>query len=342
MVYNNIQDLTVEADMSCVAADALTFCENSIYFTESMDHDYNMMMREFGKRELSVFESTGSEIVYEAVDIKGIKDAVVKFFKEQWAKVKGAFQSILNKFEQMAKESRQKFVDKVTQEMADNCGIDDFGTIHQIKDIDKIDMAAGAKTIFSQIQSEFDSLRNKADFNQDDVKNLKEKIAKEICSKVSSVKDVSTVKDMTKKLRETLLKNSEVKATKQYVSGNLKDIKEIVVGGTMRSVIKKQFNEAKKTFDNVISNVKKIDDKKIATVKEEVYLMKEVISAYNAAKNTMMDVAKKCYQENKNVLVKIISKSGKGGKGGKKTATGESYAPDVTNQRSVIESLFEW
>lgn len=59
--------------------------------------NYNAIMNAFMMKEFSVLESTGEEMVYEAVDVKKffgwIKEQVGKF----WAKVQGVFKSIMDK-----------------------------------------------------------------------------------------------------------------------------------------------------------------------------------------------------------------------------------------------------
>lgn len=53
--------------------------------------NYNAIMQSIGISELAVYESTGSEMVYEAANIKGFFGKIKEFFVKLWNKIKGIF-----------------------------------------------------------------------------------------------------------------------------------------------------------------------------------------------------------------------------------------------------------
>ena len=58
--------------------------------------NYNAIMNSFMKKEYSVLESTGVEMVYEAADVKKFFKAVEEAIKRFWAKVQGLFKKIMD------------------------------------------------------------------------------------------------------------------------------------------------------------------------------------------------------------------------------------------------------
>lgn len=71
------------------------------------EQNYNAIMNAFMAKEFSVLESTGEEMVYEAVDVKkfftAIKEAIARF----WAKVQGIFKKLMEYIFGMVASNKQ-------------------------------------------------------------------------------------------------------------------------------------------------------------------------------------------------------------------------------------------
>lgn len=344
MIYQNVQELAVEADMSVIPAHSLTFCENAIAIAEAVDADYNKLFQSVGIHELAVYESTGEEVVYEAEEKKTLINKVVEFFKSLWAKIKAGFEAILLKFESLKKEVRNR-IPNITKEMVMNCDKKSFGKTHEFN-IDKNNEYIENAKNFSQVATdEFKKAYGDdgKDTTKEKLKEKKDELEKRICKEVSGF-DVAKVSEMTKKIHEKLL-GAEVEATKGYVHNNLSTILGIVKDGNSKDTIKKNYKEFKKLIDNAIKEAKSTEDAKMGIINHLVYILKEIMGAANAANNAVMDVCKRRYNEYRNILLRVSVCVQKQGKGEKKQeeATGESAAPDVTaNQVQMIESLFAW
>ena len=61
------------------------------------EQNYNMIMNAFMKKELSVLESTGAEMVYEAVNVSQFFDNVKKTVTLWWSKIQGVIKKVMEK-----------------------------------------------------------------------------------------------------------------------------------------------------------------------------------------------------------------------------------------------------
>lgn len=60
------------------------------------EQNYNMIMNAFMIKEMQVLESTGQEMVYEAVDIKKFFSLVAEQVQKWWSKIKGIFKKLVD------------------------------------------------------------------------------------------------------------------------------------------------------------------------------------------------------------------------------------------------------
>lgn len=87
------------------------FCESYYYLQESTEADWNALQREIGINELGILEATGTEVVYEANDdeTKKVNSKIVQFIVDQWEKVKGLFQKLLENIQKKMSGAKEKF-----------------------------------------------------------------------------------------------------------------------------------------------------------------------------------------------------------------------------------------
>lgn len=80
---------------SFTAFQCTNFTESSMCIVAEAQENYNAIMKAIGIQELSVFESTGAEMIYEAVDFKAIVGKIKAFFVNLLGKVKAIFEKFM-------------------------------------------------------------------------------------------------------------------------------------------------------------------------------------------------------------------------------------------------------
>lgn len=337
MNYQNADLLKVESDRSVIPAYTLSFAENALYIAEAIERDFNSLFMNIGINELAVYESTGSQIVYEGENLASLKKKAIDFMKSVWAKIKAGFETILTKFEAMKAEARKEMAGKLTA--ADVDTIEDgktFGKVHQFNGLDKVDYGTKAKALIDSIKNDFAGNAG-VDNAKENIAQTKEEIDNTVCAKVSGIDGVTTVKDMVSKIRESLT-GDEVEVDKAFLKSNLDTITKVVIEGTTKNTIKTMYQETKKYIDDCISSLNKLDERNADLANSELSIFKTVLQCMNSANNAAMDVCKRRFAEYKNVFVKVYVATGKR----KQKATNEGAESVISKQEDLIESAFEW
>ena len=78
----------LEANKNVIPSDCMTFSEAASYVIEYTDSEYNKLFEAVGIEELAVYESTGSQIIYEEGKLKDLKEKIVNFIKRIYEKTK--------------------------------------------------------------------------------------------------------------------------------------------------------------------------------------------------------------------------------------------------------------
>ena len=118
MVYGSVYGSLNESALTGVEPfgfdESMSFMEMGAVTLEESTNDWNNMMRAIALTELSYVVETGQELIYEAVDFAAIKDKVVKWFKDLWAKIQGIARTAMAKFASFGKND-EAFINKYTQ-----------------------------------------------------------------------------------------------------------------------------------------------------------------------------------------------------------------------------------
>ena len=118
MVYGSVYGSLNESALTGVEPfgfdESMSFMEMGAVTLEESTNDWNNMMRAIALTELSYVVETGQELIYEAVDFGAIKDKVVKWFKDLWAKIQGIARTAMAKFASFGKND-EAFINKYTQ-----------------------------------------------------------------------------------------------------------------------------------------------------------------------------------------------------------------------------------
>ena len=84
----------IKADTNIIPEDA-SINEATYFVLESIQEDFNNLMKDFALNELGIFESTGCEIIYEGSTLAETKAKIKGFVEKSWAKDKGQFENFL-------------------------------------------------------------------------------------------------------------------------------------------------------------------------------------------------------------------------------------------------------
>ena len=103
--------------------ESMSFMEMGAQTIEESTADWNSMMKAIALTELSYVAETGQELIYEAVDFESIKNSVVKWFQNLWAKIQGIARTALAKFQSFGKND-EAFISKYKQYF--NAGYDNI------------------------------------------------------------------------------------------------------------------------------------------------------------------------------------------------------------------------
>lgn len=337
IVYENVEELKVEADMSVIPSFSLSFAESALYVAEAVEKDFNEMFKTIGVNELSIYESTGAEIVYEGTNLETLKNTVINFLKEAWKKIKGLFENMLRKFDEWKKQAVQE-LGKITDTALDN--IDEkktFGKVHKFNLKDIPDFGANATDVVNDAIVKFGN-------DPENSTDIKADIEKTLVSKISG-EEAENLIEMKKKLVEKYA-GEVVTADLAFVKAHLQEMKDVVINGSTKNDIKKQYATTKKFIDGRISEVKKMktgENSKDKWIAAEISVLKDALNCMNSANTCIADIAKRRFVEYRNILVHVKKAAGlKFGKEETSTAVAVKNESVIASQIDLIENAFNW
>lgn len=119
--------------------------EGAYHIVAESEANYNAIMQAIGVAELAVFESTGTEMVYEAGDVKGFFGKMKEFFLNLWEKIKGLFKKFFSMFDSYVKSDKD-FINKYKKHLL-SVNTKDFKYKGYVFTPEKINLEAAAKKI---------------------------------------------------------------------------------------------------------------------------------------------------------------------------------------------------
>lgn len=300
MEYNKeVNKVLSEVDsIDIIPESCLSFSEMNDYIVEDTMSRFNEMIKSIGINELVYFESTGALLEY--TNSNTIQNQLTNFSITNW-QVRKAF---YDKAIEYVKEQRTTIKKCTNIKKVDNNNIgneDPFGKTHLFFDLSDINFADNSDKFIDEcikvVKGLFDSS------TEDERKEAINMLEESICSRISGISNVKTIKEMKKSLKEKLI-GDEVIVNGKYVKSNWENITNIAYDASFK-VIKKAYNDEKKAIN---SNIKKIN---IDLKHEEDYaitvasLMVNAFSAMQTCYSVMIDVAKRRVQENNNIINKV-------------------------------------
>lgn len=328
MVFENLNTV-IETDRSAIPAGCLSFTEQALYVAEATETEFNKLFESVGIDELAVFESTGTEVVYEGAKLDEFKNKAINLFKGIWAKIKHAYELITDKFKEMTYGNKKNFskvsaadLNKLDSEMT-------FGKTHHFN-FGGSNARERADKLVKDIKDIFDL--NRTSDEKLEISEFQDKIVSEI-----SGTDKTSIKEAKTELSKKLI-GDEFEVDLSWVKKNL-DSLQITVFNPPTNNIKSSFNDEKKLIDNIIKEIKGFKSEDVNSAKTSIGLLKDVESTLHTCMSAEMDVLKRKYGEYRNVFTKVYLATKKASKAKKVT---ESVEDVVTSQQDLVESCFDW
>ena len=336
--YMNPEELAVEADTSVIPSFAVNLTEQSLYVAEAAESEFNAMMESIGVEEISVYESTGKEVVYEGASFDSLKKTIIEFFKGLWAKIKGLFDGILKKYEAKKKERATNIATNVDLAKLDDSKYKPF----------KVHKYDGLKdnAVFLNIEQNCKNMAAKLkNYKNDGPGTLNIDVWKDILTGVVST-DAKSADTVVKAVKNDLM-GEKVDADVAFVKTNWDKIKDTAINGNnFKGKIKAAYKAEKKVIDDIIKAVKDVKEEDANEFKTIVSHLKDIAIASKSVSMAVIDVAKRQESEYASIFVKVAAatKAYKNTKGGE-DSTNESVDPAIklgTTQKDLIEASFDW
>lgn len=260
--FAGVEDVlsTVENYQFDESASIMEACMTGILEAEC---DWRDMVACISAKEYSVLESTGQEMVYEAVDIRGIFNKFIELFKKIWAKIAGLFQKFLT-FISGKISTDKKFLEANEKKIRAGFNSIPSGGIqmkgYTYSNLDSINYQPTNEAVFSEYNLDF-SLDNlgKKDMKKE-IKTYQEKrtsIEDGLRGKVLKGKGKIPAAGFAKEVKE-YLRGKEFTTYKGKGDGMGIDdiINEIKTGKYSKEKCKISYNQLKNAINIAIANVK--------------------------------------------------------------------------------------
>lgn len=325
MVFENLT-MPIKTDRSVIPAGCLSFSEGALYIAEATENEFNKLFESIGIEELAVYESTGSEVVYEGAKLDEFKNKVIEFFKGFLAKVKHAYEIIVDKFNEMVKGTKKNLRTVKDSDLKLLDSDMKFGKFHQY-DFGGFDPRNKANKLVNDIKKDFDENIEK---DVESRKNLKEEYENKIVSEISGT-DKNNIKEAKEALAKKF-KGEEKEVDLAWVIQNKSPL-DVVVFNSPTKETKKSFNAEKEIIDGIIGEVKAYKSADYA--QQTVSLLKDITATMHSCMMAYMDALKRRYGEFRNIYTKVFIAVAK------YKSTHESV-DIVTSQQDLVESCFNW
>lgn len=283
------------------------YIRNGIKFADTVANEYELLTtghfnnyisycKEIGLSEMEKLINTG-DIVYEAADVEKLV-----------SKTKGAFDKIsksIDKFYDKQTDKFKKLQDKkvVLSKDVINALSDDFkATTHEFFDIKALSYVDRAIKCVNNISDIFTKAVEKSNLDIDTMT-----ILNDIYSNVSGIKDITSIWDLKKSVRNNLTGNS-IDIDKQWIISNSKEISKIIENDSYTDTVIKAIKDADtKLFESVYKKLDAINDEKYTDVITKwTRGLVEIVNTTHICYSIALDVYRREFVEYRNIVVKAI------------------------------------
>jgi hypothetical protein len=290
----------IKAEKNVIPASA-TLAEASYYVLESIERDYNDLMRGLALNELGVLEATGSEVVYEGDVLTEATEKVASFTEKNYGKVKGMYEKFLTDQKSKVDSLKSKIPDKTKKVVAANIsGIADkeYAKSYSYANLESAKSGTANNKIWKGVAFLQSSAATVSDANIEEVKS---KFANIIGASSSSIKDV-------KGAAINYLRGSEksFSITKSTVVSNMDSMwKSVFDYKTISSELKGCLNTTKSAFAGLSKSTKVGGDDAVS--KARIKFQKYAAEAIVALNNAILLVYKEQLDTNRKVVWKAAA-----------------------------------
>ena len=249
--------------------------ESSLVSIMEANEDWNSIINEMAAKEYAVLESTGEEMVYEAVDVRGFFSKIVDWFKKLWAKIAGLFQKFLQAI-QTKVSSDKAFIEKYETAIKDGyTALSSKGFAfkgHDFKNLNTIDYT-GAVSLKNSVEKMTDGaaevsvlvdtkMPDRKDLNKykkaiEKYRNGKTKIEDNLRGAILYNKPGKAISaaEFSKKVKEHLLGKefTQYKGDKEMSLNDI--ITEIKLGKYSKEECKNSYNALKNSINQMIAEI---------------------------------------------------------------------------------------
>ena len=335
----------VKSNESVIPADCLSFAEQALYVAEYAQEEYNNLFEAVGIEELAVFESTGSEIVYEGAKLEAFKVKAKKFFQRIWAAIKAAYEKVYAFFIQKSKTAMEGIKGLKKSELQEFLRSGDnaskkYGTTHNytvmIKAYDE-KMKKGPELV-SDVAKKFDDLDKQDKVSKEAEDKAKEELLEKIFKAFGNDKSKS-LSDIRSAIRDDL---KEVEATGQWLSATLDKLVEVVKDGKSIDEIKKGYQEQKKQIDKCIANVVGLKEENMKTASSRIVVLSKLANALDTCAHTYFDIFKKRFTEYLIILLRVWKDTKKAAEKKKDEKKANESVEYTSYSADMVAEAFNW
>lgn len=335
--------------INVIPENCISFGEAALYVSDSIEESYNNMMQSIGLNELSYFESTGKEIVYEDADSDTEKKGLFEAIKTFFTKVFGAIKDLFTKALTWIKEHVEKFANAVKEKIQSIVGKMVTKQIKKLDDAIKVSDKFGA--------NKDDKEKKYGKFTPDSViDEYQKKFDSECVSILVRLQDDSddlenkyNIKDTKSEFKEAYKKGSK-EITRSNISSVKSELEKWTDGGKFISSLKVAYNGIKSSLNKAYKDLKNSNKKDGSDLlKKKLKNTKTVTQYLTSYFGMLINAYKLSFADAAVVSMKIIVSANKAVRDAKKAeandegetkATGESVS--YASGSDLIEEAFNW
>lgn len=283
MSAENIKALSlVESNKNIIPDTTISFYEASLYMAQDNEREYSKLFESIGINELAVFESTGSEVIYEGENLDKLRDAISKFFVKAQSNIKGFYEKVIAKIQQDSKKAQ--IIKDISNNHVKKIVDKNYGTTHTFFKASDLKFAQNAAKIAEKLKKAAAS------------GNIDENAFKALI--------IKGIMGGSKKELKNALIGDTVEADKAYIVRNFNAMKAIVMNGRTVEGIKQIYSSQKAALSKMMTDASKVSQNPDIIAKY-MKLMKDIINVMNSSYSIACDVYVKRFQEYRNILVKV-------------------------------------
>ena len=334
MVYEKEIAFT-KTNMNLIPAYA-SMNEAVFYVLEDNENNFSQMIRSIGLRELAVFESTGSVLLYEAdsEESKAVAGEKANFVSKAFANMRAALAHLMEKLDQLVNKvvtalsgavakaaagaakvaTKKKSVDELKGEVMNLS--DDFIKSINEKTGFKYELLAGAFAphVEGKFESDVASPLGKAIANIKGDDGASDDGARSVHSSLNELKEKLGVEEINPASIKEVIRGGKEELTKSNIAYNFENIyKSVMDRKVTNNELKKYLKQVKYLYNAALKNAKKSDNNK-----ESVGELRALVQAVSVIYTAILSEYYAIIFRNAQIVLKVNTLAWKSNKAAKK------------------------